>query len=275
MIIDGHAHACGEYLDAPKILARLDAAGADAVALSPAEPGSARTYRVPDLAGRFPGPVWMYPVNRLVRVAVVLRRMAAKLETGNEQVHALRQAAPARILQCYWVDSGRPDALTHLDRRHAEWGFSMVKLHQCFTPFDPTGPLVEEIAHWCGRRGLPLFAHLYRPRDVAAYHATVKSHPQTNFVLAHCIDVDVMAKLPRLPNLFFDISPPDLVSERQIRTAIAHAGADHVLLGSDTPYGRDNLRRNIEKIRRLEGLTEADRDRILGGNLHALLHSPG
>ena len=36
---------------------------------------------------------------------------------------------------------------------------------------------------------------------------------------------------------------------------------------SDTPYGRDNLRRNIEKIRRLDGLTEADRDRILGGNL--------
>jgi len=110
---------------------------------------------------------------------------------------------------------------------------------------------------------------------VAAWHGTVAAHPQTNFVLAHCIDVDVMAKLPRLDNLFFDTSPPDLVSVRQIRTALDHAGADHVLLGSDTPYGRDNLRRNIEKMRRLGGLTEADRDRVLGGNLHALLHSPG
>ena len=274
MIIDGHSHACGEFLNADRICAKLDAAGASMAVVSPAEPGSARTYHVPNLAGRFPGPVWMYPVNRLVKFAVIVKRMAKKLEEGNEQVFAMHQAAPNRILQCYWLDTGRPDALQRLEKRHAQWGFSMVKLHQCWTAFSPTGPLVNEVADWCGHRGLPLFAHLYRPRDVAAYYDTVRDHPHTNFVLAHCIDVDVMARRPVLDNLSFDISPPDLVSVRQIRTAVDHAGSEHVVLGSDTPYGRDNLRRNIEKIRNMEGLTELDRDRILGQNLFHLLQSP-
>ena len=274
MIIDGHSHACGEFLDAARILARLAAAGASMAVVSPAEPGSSRTWRVPDLAGRFPGPVWMYPVNRLVKLAVVLKRMAAKLDEGNAQVFALHQAAPNRILQCYWMDTSRSDALQRLEARHAEWGFAMVKLHQCWTSFDPTGPLVHEVARWCGHHGLPLFAHLYRARDVAAYYDTVRDHPQTNFVLAHCIDVDVISKRPPLDNLFFDISPPDLVSVRQIRTAVEHSGSEHVVLGSDTTYGRDNLRRNIEKIRSMEGLTNLDRDRILGQNMFHLLQSP-
>ncbi|PKN44371.1 MAG: hypothetical protein CVU59_11805 [Deltaproteobacteria bacterium HGW-Deltaproteobacteria-17] len=274
MIIDGHAHACGEFLHADQILSRLDAVGASMVVLSPAEPGSSRTYRVPDLAGRFPGPVWMYPVNKLVKFAVVVKGMARKLNEGNVQVHDLHLAAPDRILQCYWLDTEGPDPLLQLERDHSRWRFSMVKMHQCWTAFDPAGPLVHEVASWCGRRGLPLFAHLYRARDVAAYYQTVRAHPQTNFVLAHCIDVDVMARQRPLDNLFFDISPPDLVSVRQIRTAVRHAGSDHVLLGSDTPYGRDNLRRNIEKIRRIEDLTAADRDRILGQNLFDLLQSP-
>ncbi len=274
MIIDGHSHACGEFLDAEKIISRLDAAGASMAVVSPAEPGSSRTYRVPNLAGHFPGPVWMYPVNRLVKFAVIVKRMAARLDEGNAAVFAMHQAAPNRILQCYWLDTSRPDALQRLEKHHAQWGFAMVKLHQCWTAFDAAGPLVNEVADWCGRKGLPLFAHLYRARDVAAYYDTVKAHPSTNFVLAHCIDVDVMAQRPPLDNLYFDISPPDLVSVRQIRTAVDHAGSEHVVLGSDTPYGRDNLRRNIGKIRAMEGLSALDRDRILGQNLFHLLQSP-
>lgn len=270
MILDGHAHACGEFVDVRRVQETLDAAGAHAVVLSPAEPGSERTYFVPNLARWLPRPVWMTPVNRLVRAAVRLRRMADALAAGNEGVFDMHRQAPERILQCYWLDTRLEDPLRHLEEAWDRMRFCMVKLHQCWTPFDPSGPLVHDVAAWCAGRNLPLFFHLYSARDVHACFEVIRARPQTSFILAHCIDVRVAEEKPRVDNLFFDISPPDLVGTWQIRKAAGIVGADHVLLGSDTPYGRNNLRRNIARVRSL-GLDAAFVDGILGNSLAALL----
>ena len=52
--------------------------------------------------------------------------------------------------------------------------------------------------------------------------------------------------------------------------AVDHFGADKIVLGSDTPFGRNNLRRNIERVERLP-LSQDEKGRILGLNLAELL----
>jgi predicted TIM-barrel fold metal-dependent hydrolase len=163
-----------------------------------------------------------------------------------------------------------PEPLRHLDEAWERMRFCMVKLHQCWTAFEPSGALVHEVAEWCAKRKIPLFAHLYSARDVHAYFDVIRERPQTFFILAHCIDVRVIGPKPHVDNLFFDISPPDLVGMWQIRKALDIVGPEHVLLGSDTPYGRRNLQRNIARVRSL-GLSAAETDAILGNNLAALL----
>lgn len=53
-MIDGHAHACGELLSPKGIVRTLDANGVYKVVLVPGEHGSAKTYRLPNLARYFP-----------------------------------------------------------------------------------------------------------------------------------------------------------------------------------------------------------------------------
>ena len=54
IVIDGHAHACGEYLTAEKIEQKLDKAGVDMVLLTPGQWKSKTTYRLKNLAMKNP-----------------------------------------------------------------------------------------------------------------------------------------------------------------------------------------------------------------------------
>jgi len=54
MIIDGHAHACGEYQTCETITQTLNANQVDKVILVPGELNSDTTYSLPNLAKRFP-----------------------------------------------------------------------------------------------------------------------------------------------------------------------------------------------------------------------------
>ena len=70
--------------------------------------------------------------------------------------------------------------------------------------------------------------------------------------------------------MYFDFSCPDLVSDLRLRTALERFGAGRLILGSDAPYGRDNLARGIARIRSLD-ISEIDKELILGGNIERLL----
>lgn len=50
MIIDGHAHACGDYLSVDRITKTLSKSGADKVVLVPGELDSDKTYPFPNVA---------------------------------------------------------------------------------------------------------------------------------------------------------------------------------------------------------------------------------
>ena len=52
--------------------------------------------------------------------------------------------------------------------------------------------------------------------------------------------------------------------------AYSNFGAEHLLLGSDTPYGKNSLENTIQQISELE-LPQLEKERILGLNLARLL----
>jgi hypothetical protein len=54
MIIDGHAHACGEFLHVENVVQILDANRVDKIAMVPGEMNSEKNYSLPELAGSFP-----------------------------------------------------------------------------------------------------------------------------------------------------------------------------------------------------------------------------
>ena len=74
----------------------------------------------------------------------------------------------------------------------------------------------------------------------------------------------------RMDNIYFDISTPPLISIVRLQKALDSFGAQRLILGSDTPYGAESLRKNIERVKALT-LSEEKKSMILGGNLQRIL----
>lgn len=271
MIIDGHAHACGEFRDLAGVLGVLDRTGTDAVLLTAGQPGSRRTHTVLPWAEKKPDQDYFFGFNRVLKVITKLARPEAMLGEGNEIVYRMAQQAPSRIFQSLWVDPNAPDSLAKAVVRHREWKFRALKLHQCFHRFKVDGNFMLGAAEWAGKAGLPVIIHLYGPKDAESLLALAKNYPATNFITNHLIGLEIFqAGGTRPDNLFLDISCPPLVSVKRVESAIKWAGASGVTMGSDTPYGKDNLVKILERVRNLP-IPAADRDLIMGGNLSKLL----
>ena len=56
----------------------------------------------------------------------------------------------------------------------------------------------------------------------------------------------------------------------QVMKAIEHFGANRILLGTDTPYGKNNLQKNIDRVKRLN-IGDQEKEMILGNNMKELL----
>ncbi len=63
-------------------------------------------------------------------------------------------------------------------------------------------------------------------------------------------------------------------SDTALLCALSCVGSDHIVLGSDAPFPVGDLARSVEFIRRCQLLTEAEREKILGGNAARLLRLP-
>ena len=270
MIIDGHAHACGEFGDPKKLIEILDKFGVDKVVLCPGSSNDTTKPRIPKVKpSRFvTNPKVLFLSNWLLRLT---HKRVKNRNIGNEFVFSFVEKYPDRILQFYWVNPKDSNYLKKLGKALDKCKIKGIKLHQCVVPFTNDSLEMQEIATFAATNQLPIFIHVFSSKEANKLIKLARKNPETNFILAHLMGLENAVKYGKdLKNLYFDISPYYIISEKRILYGIENFGADHILLGSDSPLGEDNLKNNIEKIRRM-ALPEEQKNQILGINIAKLL----
>lgn len=274
MIIDCHAHACGSFLEAGGVVELLDRNGVDKVVLVPGIPGGTKTYSLPHLAKWFPSCDVVFWTNLLTKGLIPLAGAARHIPEGNRYVHSLVRECPERIIQFYWVQLSRSDALDDLERDYPIFQFKGVKLHQCWESFRVDSDRFHCLAEWAESSGLPIFVHLFSTGQASRLARYIQQHPRTRFIVAHLFGLERYIEFGvSSTNVLFEISTPAIISIVRIMKAVAHFGADRVVLGSDTPFGRDSQAVNLHRVRNLDISDEAKR-MILGDNIRQWLNLP-
>lgn len=270
MIIDGHAHACGVYLTSENITRTLNNSGTDKVILVPGELNSSAEYYLPNLAALFPDRNVVKATNLLTKIVVKLSGMIEHIQQGNEYVHAL-SLRNDRVIQFIWITTRFQNPVDYLNEKFTAWHFSGIKLHQCWDNFTIDSRFFNEIADWTEKKALPLFIHLYTDAEVKKIIEYKIDHPNLKLIIAHLFGLELFIKEKhKLKNLFFDISSPPLISKKRLVLAIKSFGSQSLILGSDNPYGKNNLKKNIDRVLSLD-ISDQDKISLLGDNLVQLL----
>ena len=272
MIIDAHAHACGEFADPKKLTGILDKLGVDKVALCPGLKGHTTAPTLPNIpisaikqhtlySRYFVNPGIRFNYNFLLR----------EKQDGNEFVCSLANEHPDRIIQIYWLDPRKPDFMTKLENDFEKWHFKGVKLHQVCTPFRSDGIEINDIARFCGEKRLPLCIHAWSDGDALKLLNLAKKYPRTDFILLHLVGLEAVAEKAKCTkNIHYEISPFSYIKENRLEYAIDTLGPDRIILGSDTPWDKGSLENSIARIGRLN-IGSSEKELILGGNIADIL----
>ncbi|MCP4133624.1 MAG: amidohydrolase family protein [bacterium] len=271
MIIDGHAHACGDYLTPESIIKNLDRVGANKVILVPGEFNSDTTYGIPNLAELFPKKNVVKIFNALAKLVIKLTGAVKEIPPGNDYVFDLSANCQGRVIQFIWITTGISNPVDYLNKKYSDWNFKGVKMHQCWEKFSVDSDFFRSVAGWAESKGLPLFFHPWSNAEVKKLINYKKQHKDLTLIVAHLFGLELFIEEDYKDNkLFFDISSLQFTSNYRVLKAIEFYGADKVLLGTDTPYGKNNLQKNVDRINKLE-INNEDKELILGENMKKLL----
>ena len=161
MIIDTHAHACGDFLTGKNIIEKLDKNNVDKIILVPGELGSDKNYSLIDLASKFPNKDVITITNFISKIVVGISGTVKQIDEGNAYVHSLVKEFPERIIQFYWARLSLPNAIENLERHYAEYKFKGIKFHQCWESFKIGSNNFHKVTEWASSKGLPIFVHLF------------------------------------------------------------------------------------------------------------------
>ncbi len=270
MIIDGHSHAIGTFADITSLKKLMKELAVDKIVLCPGGGAPDSKHIVPKYKENF-----FTTRHRLVMLSNRLLRgnyqIHSDRDLGNVYVHSLVEQLPDKLLQFYWINILDNEYKEKLAKANKDWKLSGLKLHQCVVPFTNDSEDMQYIATFAAKNNLPIFIHIFSPKEARKLAELARSNPKTNFIVAHMMGFEDILKVGKdLTNVYFDISTYYIISRKRIKKAIKHYGSDHVLLGSDSPLGIDNLKNNILKIRDMD-LSEEDRNNILGLSIAKLL----
>jgi hypothetical protein len=271
MIIDGHAHASGDFLKPESIIDNLDIYEVDKVILVPGELGSAKNYSLPNLAKLFPSNNVVKATNLLTKFVIGIAGTVKQIPKGNEHVYNLIKKTKGRAIQFIWITQQIENPIKYLNDKFDEWNFKGVKLHQCWEDYSIDSEFFSAIAEWTEKKNLPLFIHLYSDNQTKQLIEYKKGHPKLKLIVAHLFGLEIFIKHKfRDENLYFDTSTIQLISTKRLKNAIKFVGASNITFGTDTPYGKQNLKKNIDRIKSLD-ISSKEKELIFGENMRKLL----
>lgn len=273
MVIDGHAHSGGEFYAPSTTVSLLDSLGVDKVVLSPGPLNFPASWPIPDITNLLKDKRLNRIGNRLIKLAAGLVPERFSLTAGNEYVADISSKIPERVLQAYWIDPRENRVVEQLQANFRLWNFKMVKLHLPYTPCRLDSQPVIRIVKFCGQEGLPIFIHIGAEEEARIIVSLAKKNPRTSFIVGHLLGLRTFEKenVQDIQNVYFDISPPNMLPLSYVSRALKIFGARKLLLGSDTPYGIDNLKKAIERVHNLE-ISLEEKKMILGQNIMSILN---
>lgn len=273
-------------LELERVVAKLDAAGVDRVALIPTmnDPLPPTPERLVALARVLMQRGATRPLAEVLHRATLTRAGDLRLgravykiyrQPDNASVAAALRAHPARLLGWIFLNPRTGDALDELERWRAVPGMIGVKLHPHWHDY-ATDELAPILARAEALR-LPVLVH-FGFRQRGDFRAIAARFPKLVVIAAHAgfpFFRDLWRYAADCPNLHVDLSSPYL-DEPLARAAVLAMGPERCLYGTDAPYGfheadgsydYGEIRRWVERL----PIASAARDRVLGDNFAAIL----
>jgi predicted TIM-barrel fold metal-dependent hydrolase len=286
VIIDCHAHFDPRLLTAESILAKMDAAGVDRIAIIPAmnDPIPATPERLlaamRKLSGNAAGRVIVEAVHRALLTPEGDLKLSGKVvpiydRPDNEAVADLCAAHPTRFFGWIFLNPrNNPRVLDELERWRAAPGMVGIKLHPHW--HDYRTEILSPLLRRAEELELPVLIHLgFRKRG--DFRAICAAHPRLKVISAHAgfpFYQDLWAYRGSCPNLYVDLSSP-YIDEPLARAAVAAMGPERCLYGTDAPYGFHEADESYD-YRAIKGWVErmpvssAQREAMFGGTFRAL-----
>lgn len=268
-IIDGHAHACGMFLNPSDTVRYMKVNNIYKMVLTAGEPDSDKIYRLPYMARWFRSSRLIYMNNALTSMIIKLSKMNQYIDQGNEIVALMAQEFPDYLMNTYWLNPLEADCIQKLELFSRKYSFCMIKLHQCWTAFDMGDENILKVIEWANLNGKPIFIHLKSRSQVKKFISLTKKYQGVTFILAHLIGIEEFDRSIG-NNVYYDISCPLLHSTKMLEKAWKNFGAERILLGSDAPYGTDNIKLAISQMREA-GMNHDEIELICSKNIEKLL----
>ena len=270
MIIDGHAHACGVYGTEESILKYLDDHKIDKVILCAGEPNSSKNYNYPMMSNIFKNDKLGYLINKIISVVVKFSGAAKYVDEQNEYIYELSKKNPEKIINSYWADPLDENVIDKLKKNFSKYDYKLIKMHQCWNKFDMSDKKVREIIEWSIIKKIPIFIHLRSYKQVIKFIEIANYYKEAVFIVAHMIGFRDISRMCQNKNIYYDISAPQLYSVDLLKDALNIVGSKRLILGSDSPYGVDNIEKNIARLKKI-GVISEDMDNILYKNIMAII----
>ncbi len=224
----------------------------------------------------------LHTMDRLGIDAAVLcpnRPKGYRLQPANESVARAVAEHPTRFYGFARVDPWQGEAaLEDLRRSRHELGLHGLLLHPWEEQFQISTALVDPLVEFAASEGMPVMVEtgyplLSHPLDVAEL---ASRHPTATFVATHGLQLDSSAfaladaevAMRECENLIMETS--GMYAPGLMEMVVCDLGVERLLFGSHSPWLDTEL--ELHRVLRL-GLTEVQRDAVLGANIQRLLRS--
>jgi len=268
MVIDCHYHHEERMLKVEDLIARMDGAGVNRVALI-----ASMTDPLPETAPILIRLLQLFLTHRSIRrvgealvanfaedgsIKILNKTFRIYSDPDNEPVFKMTEKYPERFYGWAFVNPrGRNDPIAEVERWIKYPGFVGIKAHPFWHRYPPAELI--PVAERAVRLNQPLLIHVgfHEQGDI---HELLNELPELKLILAHAAFpsyADTWKIIRDKKNVYVDLSAAAFVGEKITNDVVGYLGADRCLFGTDGPYGLHAadgkfdcgfIKRRIEKL---------------------------